>query len=137
MLVKWLENDFLATKIFFTTAKKWFSIFFPSKYEFFSMGQNFLSRTILILSGTKMVLSWTKMILSRQKDEALEVIFLFRNSAYLPTYSIHLLLSYFFTRQHSGWCGFTLSNFLSILALRLRLSQDSRWKSNTRPWKLD
>ena len=44
MLVKWLENDYSATDKIFSTAKKTFSILFPSKYEHFSLGQYFLSR---------------------------------------------------------------------------------------------
>jgi len=40
LLVKWMENDFLATDKIFLTAKKSFSILFPSKYVLFSLGQN-------------------------------------------------------------------------------------------------
>ena len=69
LLVKWMENDFLAMDKIFSSAKKSFSILFQ-KFKLFSLGQNFLSWTISILSGTKMVLSWTKIILSGQKEEA-------------------------------------------------------------------
>ena len=43
MLLKWIENDFLATDKILSTAKKSVSILFTSKYEFFSLGKIFLS----------------------------------------------------------------------------------------------
>ena len=49
--MKWMENDFVAREKFFPTAKKSFSILFPSKYKHFSLGKKFLSRQKIF--GTK------------------------------------------------------------------------------------
>ena len=58
-------------EMFFHTLKS-FSILLPSVYELLSLGQKFLSTTILILCGTKI-------ILSGQKDGAsLDMKFVFR-----------------------------------------------------------
>ena len=53
LLVKWMENDFLATDKIFPTAKKSFSILFPSKYVLFRLGQNFMSRQKSFCPGQK------------------------------------------------------------------------------------
>ena len=44
MLVKWIENNSLVRENIFSTAKKSFSILFPSKYEPFSLRQFFFVR---------------------------------------------------------------------------------------------
>ena len=55
---KWLFSH----GIFFSIAKKSFSILFPNKYELFSLRQKFLYGTKNILSGTNLILSRTKII---------------------------------------------------------------------------
>ena len=68
LLMKWMENDFLATDKIFPTLKSHFQSISQANVYFFSLGQNFLSRTKLVLSGTKNILSGTKDILSRTKN---------------------------------------------------------------------
>ena len=55
LLVKWMENDFLAMDKIFSTAKKSFPILFPCRYETFSLGQNFLSTQKIFCPGR-----WTR-----------------------------------------------------------------------------